>query len=78
MDTLLGKNLGTEETTAADMQRHGKQASTTIKLLLETELYKPLLDRCNRWTTTIETGVLSMWSLPMSYLEDNWSDPVSC
>jgi hypothetical protein len=26
----------------------------------------------------METGVFSTWSVPRSYLEDNWGDPVSC
>jgi hypothetical protein len=39
------------------MQRHGKHASTTIELLLETMLCNPLLGSCNSWTTTMETEV---------------------
>jgi hypothetical protein len=35
-DPLLGKDLETNETTAIAMQQHGKQASTTTELLLET------------------------------------------
>jgi hypothetical protein len=52
------------------MQRRGKQASTT-ELLLETVLCNQLLGNSNSWTTTIETGVFSMWSAPRSYLEDS-------
>jgi hypothetical protein len=75
---LLGKDLGTNnETTAVTMQRFGKHASTTIELLLETVLCKPLLDSCNSWTTTMGTGMFSVWSVPRSNLEDNWGDPVS-
>jgi hypothetical protein len=77
IDPLLGKDLGTDEITAVAMQQRGKHASTTIRLLLETVLCKPLLGSCNSWTTTMETWVFPMWSLPRSYLEDNWSDPVS-
>jgi hypothetical protein len=37
IDPLQGKNLETDnETTIVAMQRRGKRASTTIKLLLET------------------------------------------
>jgi hypothetical protein len=37
IDLLLGKNLETNsKTTAVAMQEHGKHASTTIELLLET------------------------------------------
>jgi hypothetical protein len=39
-------------------------------------LCNPLLGRCNSWTTTIETEVFAIWSVPRSYLEDNWNDPV--
>jgi hypothetical protein len=35
-DPLLDKDLETNETTAVAMQRRGKHASTTTKLLLET------------------------------------------
>jgi hypothetical protein len=55
------------------MQRRGKHGSTTIELLLETVLRNPLLGSCNSWTTTMETGVFHMWSVPRSYLEDNWA-----
>jgi hypothetical protein len=34
-----------------------------------------LLGSCNSWTTTMETGVFSMWSMPRSYLENNQGDP---
>jgi hypothetical protein len=79
IDPLLGKDLETNnETTAVAIQRRGKHASTTIVLLLETELCNPLLSSCNNCTTTMETGVFSSWSVPRSYVEDNWGDPVSC
>jgi hypothetical protein len=57
IDSLLGKDLETNNETAVAMQRRGKHASTTIELLLET--------------------AFSMCSLPRSYLEDNWGDPIS-
>jgi hypothetical protein len=76
---LLGKDLETNnETTSVAMQRRGKHAPTTIELLLETELCNTLLGNCNSWTTTMEKGMFSAWSLPKSYLEDNWGDPVRC
>jgi hypothetical protein len=61
-------------TTAVGMQRRGIQDSTTIELLLETMLCNPLLDSCNSWATTMETGIFSMCSVPRSYLEGNWGD----
>jgi hypothetical protein len=73
VDPLLGKDLETnKETTAVVMKRRSKHASTTEELLLEVVLYNPLLGSCNSWTTTIETGVFSIGSVPRSYLEDNW------
>jgi hypothetical protein len=57
IDPLLGKDLRTKETTAVAMQRHDKNASTTIELLLETVLCNLLLGSCNSWTTIIKTGV---------------------
>jgi hypothetical protein len=35
--------------------------------------------RCKHASTTIELmleTVFSMWSVPRSYLEDNWGDPI--
>jgi hypothetical protein len=73
---LLGNDLKTNtETTVVVMQQSGKHDST-IELLLETVLCNPLLGSCNSWTTTMETGVSVMSSIPRSYLEDNWGDPV--
>jgi hypothetical protein len=78
IDPLLGKNLGTNnETRAVAMQRRGKHASTTIELLLETVLCNPLLGSCNIWTTTMENGVFSTWSVPRSYLTEKLGYPVS-
>jgi hypothetical protein len=75
---LLGKDLETNnKTTAVVMQQRGKHASTTIELLLETVLYNPLPGSCNSWTTPMDIGLFSMWSMPKSYPEDNWGDPVS-
>jgi hypothetical protein len=76
IDPLLGKDLETNETTTVVMQRRGKHATTTTELLLETVLYNPLLGGYNSQTTTMETGVFSMWPVPRSYLEDKWGDPV--
>jgi hypothetical protein len=74
IDPLLGKDLETnKETTPLTCN-----GSTTRELLLETVLCNPLLGSCNSWITTMETSVLPMWSVPRSYLEDNWGDPVSC
>jgi hypothetical protein len=79
IDPQLGKDLETNnETTAVAMQWCSKQASTTIELLLETVLCNPLVGSCNSWTTTMQMGVFSMCSMPRTYLEDNWGDPVSC
>jgi hypothetical protein len=66
-----------KETRAFAMQRRGKHASTTIELLLEKVLCNPLLGSRNSWTTTMEMRVFSVWSVPRSYHEDNWGDPVS-
>jgi hypothetical protein len=78
INPLLGKDLETNnETAAVAMETRGKHASTTTQLLLETVLYNALLGSCNSWTKTIETGVFSMWSMPRSYLEDNWGDQIS-
>jgi hypothetical protein len=74
---MLSKVLETNSETAVAMQRRGKQVSTTIVTVI-TVLRNPLLSSCNSWTTTLETAVFSMWSVPRSYLEDNWGDPVSC
>jgi hypothetical protein len=72
IDSLLGKDLeSNNEITAVAMQQHGKHASTSIDLLLETVLCNPLLGSCNTWTTTIETGVFSMLSVLWNYLEEN-------
>jgi hypothetical protein len=71
MDPLLEKYLETNnETTAVAIQQRGRHASTAIELLLETVLRIPLLGSCNNWTTTVETGVFSMCSVPRSYLEE--------
>jgi hypothetical protein len=48
------------ETTAVDMQWHGKHNSTTKELLLERVLCNPLLGSCNSWTTTMETGLCGL------------------
>jgi hypothetical protein len=72
IDPLFGKDLETNETTAVAMQRRDEQASA----LLETVLCNPLLSSCNTWTNPT-TGVFSMWSMPRSYIEDNWGNPVS-
>jgi hypothetical protein len=70
---LLSKDLETNnETTAVAMQHRVKHASTIIELLLET-----VLGSCNSCTTAVETGVFSMLSVPRSYLEDSWGDPVT-
>jgi hypothetical protein len=46
IDTLLGKDFETNnETTVVSMQRHGKLASTTIDLLLETVVSTRSLQR---------------------------------
>jgi hypothetical protein len=66
------------ETIAVAMQQHGKHASKTIELWLETVLCNPLLDSCDGWTTTMDMGMFSTWFVLRSYLEDNWGDPVSC
>jgi hypothetical protein len=59
---LLGKDLETNnEATAVAMHRRGKQASTTIKLLLEMVLCNPLLNSCSSWTATMETDVFSTY-----------------
>jgi hypothetical protein len=42
IDSLRGKNLERNETTAVAMQQHGKYASTTIELLLEMVICNPL------------------------------------
>jgi hypothetical protein len=42
---LLGKDLKINEKTAIVVQQHGKHASTTIELLLETVLCNPLLQQ---------------------------------
>jgi hypothetical protein len=77
IEPLLGKDLETNnETTAVAMRRRGKHASTT-ELLLEMVLCNQLLGSYNSWTITMETGVFSMWSVPRSYFEDSWGDPVS-
>jgi hypothetical protein len=83
---LLGKDLETNngkkavamqrprnenETTAVAMQQRSNHAFMTTELLLETVLCNPLLGSCNSWTTTMETGIFSMLSVPWSYLEDN-------
>jgi hypothetical protein len=58
IDPLLDKELEiSNETTSVATQRHRKHDSTTIELQLETVLCNPLLDSCNSWTTTMETGV---------------------
>jgi hypothetical protein len=78
IDPLLGKDLETKkDTTAIAMQQRGKHTSTTIEILLGTVLCNLLLGSCNSWTTTMEMEVFSMWSVPRSYLEDNWGDRVS-
>jgi hypothetical protein len=78
IEPLLGKDIeANNETTAPATQRRGKHASTMIKLLLETVLRNPLLGSCNSWTTTMETGLFSMWSVSRNYLEDIWGDPVN-
>jgi hypothetical protein len=65
---VIGRNLETNnETTAVAMQQRGKHASTTTELLLKTVLCNPLLGSCNSWTTTMKTGLFSMWSMPGSY-----------
>jgi hypothetical protein len=77
-DPLLGKDLETNnEKTVVALQRRCKHASTTLELLLETVVCNPLLGSCNSWTTTMEAGVFSMCSVPWSYLEGNWGDPVN-
>jgi hypothetical protein len=60
------------------MQWRSKHAFKTTELLLETVLCNPMQGSCNNWTTAMEMGVFSIWSVPRSYLEDNWGDPVSC
>jgi hypothetical protein len=75
IDPLLDKHFETNETTAVSIQKGGKHACTTIQLLLEKPLCNPLLGSCNCWTKTIEMGVCSTWSVPRSYLEDNWGVP---
>jgi hypothetical protein len=78
IDPLLGKDLETDnETTAIAMQQYGKHTSTAIELLLEMVLCYSMLFSCNSWTAAMKVGVFSMWSVPRSYLEDNWGDPVS-
>jgi hypothetical protein len=78
IDPLLGKDLHTNnETTDVALQRRGKHASTTIELLFETVLCNLLLSSCNSWTTTMETEVFSVWSVPRSFLEDRCDDLVS-
>jgi hypothetical protein len=60
------------------MQQRGEHTSTTIQLLLETLLSNQLLGSCNSCNKTIETGgCFPKWSVPRSYVEDNWGDPVS-
>jgi formate/nitrite transporter FocA (FNT family) len=67
MDPLLGKDLETHnEIKVVAMQQHGKHASTTMELLLETVLCNLLLGSCSSWITTVEMGVFSMWSMPRS------------
>jgi hypothetical protein len=78
IDPLLGKDLETNEITAVAMQRSGTHASATIDLLLETVLCNLLLGSCNSWSTTMETSLFPMWFVSRSYLEGNWSNPVSC
>jgi hypothetical protein len=77
IDPSVGKDLETNETTAVAMQRRGKHTCTTIELLLEMVLCNPLLGSCNSWTTTMETGVFSVWFVPRIYLEDHWGDRVN-
>jgi hypothetical protein len=60
------------------MQKSGKHAFKTIEFLSEMVLCDPLLGSYIIWTTTMETGVFSMCSVPRSYLEGNWGDPVIC
>jgi hypothetical protein len=62
------------ETTAVATQQRDKHASTTKELLLETVLCNTFLGSCNSWTTAMETGEFSMWSVSKSYLEDSWGD----
>jgi hypothetical protein len=57
------------------MQEHGKH-TFTMEFLLEMVLCNLLLGSFNSWTTTVET-VCSMWTVPKSYLEDNWGNPVN-
>jgi hypothetical protein len=57
------------------MQQRGKNATTTVELLLETVLCNPLLGSCNSWSTTMEMWVFSMWSVPSRYIEDSWDAP---
>jgi hypothetical protein len=59
------------------MQSHGKHASTTIELLLETVLCNLLLGSCNSWTTTLEMGIFFTRSVQRGYKKDNCGDPVS-
>jgi hypothetical protein len=78
IDPLLVKDLeANNETTAVAMQQCDEHASTTIELLLETVLCNALLGISSSWTTTVETVVFSMWSVPRSYVEDSLGDPVS-
>jgi hypothetical protein len=73
IDPLLARDLKANNGMAAvAVQRRSTHASTTIELLLETVLCNPLLGSCNSWTITLEMGMFSVWSLPSSYLEDNW------
>jgi hypothetical protein len=78
IEPLIGNDLETDsETTAVAMQQRGKHASATIELMLERMLCNPLLGNCNSWNTAMETGEVSMWSVPRSYLEDTLDNPVS-
>jgi hypothetical protein len=71
IDPLLGKDLETHnEIKAVAIQQHGKHASTPMELLLEMVLCNLLLGSCSNWTTTVEMGVFSMWSVPRS-----WGNP---
>jgi hypothetical protein len=70
IEPLPGKDLETKEIIAVAMKRRCKHVSTAIKLLLYTVLRNPLLGRRNSWTTRMETGVFSIWSVPRSYVEE--------
>jgi hypothetical protein len=57
-DPLLGKCLETNnDTTVVAMQRRGKHASTTTKLMLKSLLCNPLQGSFNSWITTMEKSV---------------------